>query len=75
MDSMQLHDYCIKNNINKSKLQQCSIDKYGSQYGFMLAKDGSEKLSRGMENDIATQPEPVLIMSLSDRGFKQLANI
>lgn len=47
------------------KLKTCNIEKMGNDYLFVMNKEGIEKYKgKGLEYDIATQPDIVLKMKV-----------
>ena len=61
-------NYCKSNDLDVNKLAKCRIEKMGNNFVVGLPKEDSEFLKPTMENDIATQPDVVLIISVETNG-------
>ena len=68
LGNKDLLNYCKSCGISTEKLRQCNIEKMGDSFVIVMPKEGSELVESTMENDIATQPDIVLIMRVEESG-------
>ena len=67
LGNIQLLKYCEDQNIDISKLQSCRIERMDNIFYFCMAK---KNVVPSMENDIASQPDIVLTMDVSQDEFE-----
>lgn len=71
MKNIDLLKYCNKIGIDQEKFRKCNIERMGTNFVFVLSKEGAEKYKGTfLEHDIDTQPDIVLIMKVSEDGGK-----
>lgn len=72
LGNIDLLNYCQTHSINIEKLNKCNIEKMGDEFMFVLDKENVPKSSQiiPLDIDIETQPDIVLIVSISDCGIQ-----
>lgn len=66
LGNIQLIEYCDRNKIDLTKLNQCNIERMGNKYFFVMPK---ENVIPSLDNDIASQPTVVLTMDTTQDVF------
>ena len=68
MWNIELLNKCKEMAVDIDKLKKCNVEQMGNHYVFVLSKDNVPKQGRipSLANDIATQPDIVLIMTVED---------
>ena len=62
----ELLKFCSANSIDLSKLKKCSIEKMGKMYVFGYPKENIQQSKGLLDNDIESQPDVVLIMTVDE---------
>ena len=67
LGNIHLIKFCETSNIDINKLQQCSIERIDNELIFTLDKIDKPKSTQilPLDIDIATQPDPVLVMTVN----------
>ena len=68
MGNIELLNKCKEMAVDINKLKKCNVEQMGNNYVFALSKDNVPKQGRipSLANDIATQPDIVLIMTVEN---------
>ena len=68
MGNIDLLNKCKELAVDINKLKKCNVEQMGNHYVFVLSKDNVPKHGRipSLANDIETQPDIVLIMTVED---------
>lgn len=68
MGNIELLNKCKEMAVDINKLKKCNVEQMGNHYVFVLSKDNVPKQGRipSLANDIATQPDIILIMTVED---------
>lgn len=68
MGNIELLNKCKELAVDINKLKKCNVEQMGNHYVFVLSKDNVSKQGRipSLANDIETQPDIVLIMTVED---------
>ena len=68
MGNIELLNKCKEMAVDINKLKKCNVEQMGNHYVFVLSKDNVPKQGRipSLANDIATQPDIVLIMKVDN---------
>ena len=68
MGTIELLNKCKEMAVDINKLKKCNVEQMGNHYVFVLSKDNVPKQGRipSLANDIATQPDIVLIMTVEN---------
>ena len=67
LGNVQLLRYCEQKNISINKLRKCNIERMDDKFFFVMTKNNG--IEPTLENDIATQPDVVLIMHTISKVF------
>ena len=67
LGNIQLLEFCKHQNIDIEKMKKCNIERMGDEFFFVMSKNNG--IEPSLENDIATQPDIVLIMHTSSEDF------
>lgn len=67
LGNVQLLEFCKHQNIDIEKLKYCNIERMGDEFFFVMPRNNG--IAPTLENDIATQPDVVLIMHTSSEDF------
>ena len=76
IDNIHILEYCQKEGIDLSILRQCNIEKMNikgmnEKFVFVLDKEDAPEIpegSCGLEFDLDTQPDVVLVVEADDEG-------
>ena len=72
LGNVHLIKFCEASKIDMNKLQQCDIERIDNELVFTLDKVDKPKSTQvlPLDIDIATQPDPVLVMIVNEKEVK-----